>query len=368
MTARNLYGSPFKLAFAKLHSATLLPPLETSPNVLTSSVLASASLLLSEHVATDDPGCDTPFHARLRTLACSAYPPVPDDHAFTLPEIEHALFQGNLRSAPGLDGLTGMFVRNLFRIHPSFFLLLFNAALRLGHFPTSWKEGRIIFIPKPGRPPHLPSAYRPIVMNSLFGKVLERLLNSRLYFFLNSNHLLHDSQFGFTHARSAPLALYVLKQRLLSLKASKTPAVLISLDFQGAFDSVWHAAVLFFLRRHRCPANLYHLLCSFLSGRRVVFRARAGEVSASPTIGSPQGSPISPLLWNLIVHSLLSLPMPDGTTMSLTTPGADRAAQDQTTASPRESTFTAEAPCGYTTTPRACKFSRKIRRPRRLHL
>ncbi|KAH7979096.1 hypothetical protein HPB49_008106 [Dermacentor silvarum] len=277
MTARNLYGSPFKLAFEKLHSATLLPPLETSPNVLTSSVLASASLLLSEHVATDDPGCDTPFHARLRTLACSDYPPVPDDHAFTLPEIEHALFQGNLRSAPGLDGLTGMFVRHLFRIHPSFFLLLFNAALRLGHFPTSWKEGRIIFIPKPGRPPHLPSAYRPIVMNSLFGKVLERLLNSRLYFFLNSNHLLHDSQFGFTHARSAPLALYVLKQRLLSLKASKTPAVLISLDFQGAFDSVWHAAVLFFLRRHRCPANLCHLLRSFLSGRRVVFRARAGE-------------------------------------------------------------------------------------------
>ncbi|KAH7948794.1 hypothetical protein HPB49_002337 [Dermacentor silvarum] len=121
MTARNLHGSPFKLAFEKLHSATLLPPLETSPNVLTSSVLASASLLLSEHVATDDPGCDTPFHARLRTLACSDYPPVPDDHAFTLPEIEHALFQGNLRSAPGLDVLTGMFVRNLFRIHPSFF-------------------------------------------------------------------------------------------------------------------------------------------------------------------------------------------------------------------------------------------------------
>ncbi|KAH7973587.1 hypothetical protein HPB49_002816 [Dermacentor silvarum] len=41
MTARNLYGSPFKLAFEKLHSATLLPPLETSPNVLTSSVLAA---------------------------------------------------------------------------------------------------------------------------------------------------------------------------------------------------------------------------------------------------------------------------------------------------------------------------------------
>ncbi|KAH7932815.1 hypothetical protein HPB49_003253 [Dermacentor silvarum] len=36
-----------------------------------------------------------------------------------------------------------------------------------------------------------------------------------------------------------------------------------------------------------------------------------GEVSAAPTLGSPQGSPISPLLWNIIIYGLLELPFPD---------------------------------------------------------
>ncbi|KAH7932688.1 hypothetical protein HPB49_000978 [Dermacentor silvarum] len=312
LTTRNLFGDPFKLAFAKLSPPTHLPPLFQTKGNLTSSVLSSAALLLRVHVGADDPAEDTEFHRRVRCVVDAPYPRTADDFPFTLTEVEHAVSLGNPRAAPGLDGLTAAFIRNLFRLKPQFFLRIFNAALTLGHFPSCWKAGRIIFITKPGRPLDQPSAYRPIVMNSLFGKILERLLNSRLYYFLCSRNLIHPRQFGFTHARSAPLALYALRQRLFSLKTAKTPAVLISLDFTGAFDSVWHAAVLFFLRKHHCPANLYHLLRSFLSGRRVVYRSSAGEVSACPSIGSPQGSPISPLLWNIIIHSLLDLDFPPG--------------------------------------------------------
>ncbi|XP_037558085.1 uncharacterized protein LOC119435243 [Dermacentor silvarum] len=56
------------------------------------------------------------------------------------------------------------------------------------------------------------------------------------------------------------------------------------------------------------------------------------------------------------------------TAMSPTTPGADQAAQDQETASPRESTSSADAPCGSPSTPRFSRFGRKIHSPRRLDL
>ncbi|XP_037576766.1 uncharacterized protein LOC119458988 [Dermacentor silvarum] len=56
------------------------------------------------------------------------------------------------------------------------------------------------------------------------------------------------------------------------------------------------------------------------------------------------------------------------TAMSTTTPGSDRTAQNQRTASPRESTSTAEAPRGSTSTPYVSKFGRKIPTPRRLDL
>ncbi|KAL3242998.1 hypothetical protein MRX96_020677 [Rhipicephalus microplus] len=111
------------------------------------------------------------------------------------------------------------------------------------------------------------------------------------------------------------MALVHLKETLLQLRVSKTPAVLMSIDFQGAFDSVWHPRVLAFFRERCVPANLYHMLRTFLQQRWVVFRSNAGEQVAYPSLGSPQGSPISPLLWNVVIHDLLCLPLPTGITI-----------------------------------------------------
>lgn len=228
-----------------------------------------------------------------------------DDRPFTLDEIEYAISQGREGSSPGLDGITLPMLKCLFRSHPGFFLFIFNSALKLGYFPQLWRKGRVIFIPKPGRPPEHTSSYRPIVMNSLFGKILERLLNSRLYFFLFSHGLLHGHQFGFTHGRSAVMALYALRQRLAEYKQQKVPAIIVAIDFKGAFDSVWHPLVLHSLQK-------YYLLRSILRDRSILYRSQSGEASARPTLESLQGSPLSPLLWNLVIRGLLDLPVPHG--------------------------------------------------------
>ncbi|XP_037576678.1 uncharacterized protein K02A2.6-like [Dermacentor silvarum] len=77
-----------------------------------------------------------------------------------------------------------------------------------------------------------------------------------------------------------------------------------------------------------------------------------------PTTGRPAEGTTSPP----------GTPAAAQTAMCPTTPGADRAAQDQGTASPRESISTADATRGSTYTPRVSKFGGKIRRPRRLDL
>ncbi|KAL1476085.1 hypothetical protein MTO96_036780 [Rhipicephalus appendiculatus] len=51
-----------------------------------------------------------------------------------------------------------------------------------------------------------------------------------------------------------------------------------------------------------------------------------------------------------------------------TTLGADQAAQDQRTASPRESTFTTVEPERSASTPRVSRYGRRIRSPKRLNL
>ncbi|KAH7964674.1 hypothetical protein HPB49_000143 [Dermacentor silvarum] len=74
LTTRNLFGDPFKLAFAKLSPPTHLPPLFQSDGNLTSSVLSSAALLLRVHVGADDPAEDTEFHRRVRCVVDAPYP------------------------------------------------------------------------------------------------------------------------------------------------------------------------------------------------------------------------------------------------------------------------------------------------------
>ncbi|KAH7961709.1 hypothetical protein HPB52_011560 [Rhipicephalus sanguineus] len=86
-------------------------------------------------------------------------------------------------------------------------------------------------------------------------------------------------------------------------------------DFHGAFDSVWHPYVLRYFRERLLHSKLYHLLRTFLEDRTVFLRSHAGQVEASPSLGSPQGSPLSPLLWNVVIDDLLSLRMPRGVTV-----------------------------------------------------
>ncbi|KAH7963847.1 hypothetical protein HPB52_023720 [Rhipicephalus sanguineus] len=275
----------------------------------------SAALLLETQIAVDSPSSDKSCHAVTRELATAPYASSVQDVPFTETEVADVLDRMSPRSSPGPDSITPLLMRGLFRAQRKFVLMVLNTALRLGYFPRCWRSGRIIFIPKPGRPPQRTTSYRPICVTSIFGKMLERLLNARLYYFLWHNGYVHENQFGFTHARSAVVALDTLKTRLLQLKASNVPAILMSLDFQGALDSVWHPLVLKFFRDRGIAHNLYHLLRTFLHDRSVVFTSHAGQLTAHPSLGSPQGSPLSPMLWNVIIYDLLCLPMPPGVTI-----------------------------------------------------
>ncbi|KAH7936840.1 hypothetical protein HPB49_005706 [Dermacentor silvarum] len=66
-------------------------------------------------------------------------------------------------------------------------------------------------------------------------------------------------------------------------------------------DSYYAAHGNYKMNIDRAKTSASKSLCSELSKR---------EVSAAPTLGSPQGSPISPLLWNIIIYGLLELPFP----------------------------------------------------------
>ena len=81
-------------------------------------------------------------------------------------------------------------------------LNIFNYIWTTGKFPDDWQYATIIPIPKPGKDPAEPNNYRPIPLTSCLCKTLERMINKRLTWFLESDNHISRFQSGFRSDRS----------------------------------------------------------------------------------------------------------------------------------------------------------------------
>ena len=81
-------------------------------------------------------------------------------------------------------------------------LNIFNIIWLSGDFPSDWRKAIVIPISKPGKDPTNPTNYRPIALTSCICKTMERMINRRLVWYLESHKLLTNVQCGFRSKRS----------------------------------------------------------------------------------------------------------------------------------------------------------------------
>ena len=84
-------------------------------------------------------------------------------------------------------------IKNIIAPHLS---KLFNSCMAQGTFPPSLKTGRITPIHKKG-PKNDITNYRPASTLPIFGKIFEKIIYDRLYFFITARKILSPTQFGF---------------------------------------------------------------------------------------------------------------------------------------------------------------------------
>ena len=72
---------------------------------------------------------------------------------------------------------------------------------RTGKYPEDWHEAVIIPIPKPGKDKTEATNYRSIALTSCICKTMERMINDRLVWFLESTNLISRNQAGFRKKR-----------------------------------------------------------------------------------------------------------------------------------------------------------------------
>ena len=235
---------------------------------------------------------------------------------FTLSELKLCINDLS-NSAPGPDQIHNLILKHLPEETILLLLNIFNDIYTKQEFPTSWHDATIIPIPKPGKDHSNPSNYRPIALTNCFCKLMEKLVNVRLSWFLENVEGLSNFQCGFRKGRSTTDHLVRLEKLIREAFLQKEHLVAVFFDLEKAFDTTWKHGILNDLYNLGLRGHLPIFIKNFLSDRH--FQVKVGSSLSDPydqEEGVPQGSILSPLLFEIKINSIVNT-LRDNTDCSL---------------------------------------------------
>jgi ribonuclease HI len=225
----------------------------------------------------------------------------------SLEEVERCTI-GVTSTSPGTDKVTVRLLKACWYAIKNKLHSLFEKCLQLSHFPTCWKGAEVAMIPKvgPGKDPASVRSWRPIALLSCISKGFERILAKRFTWTALTHNILSKQHAGALPKRSAMDLVASLTHDLEAALQQKKVATLVTLDVQGAFDALMPNRLLRRMQSQGWPISAICLVRSFLVGRRVRVRLEdRTTIFYDVDCGTPQGSPLSPVIYMLYLAELL---------------------------------------------------------------
>ena len=208
-------------------------------------------------------------------------------------------------TAPGPSGVGYKLLKWAHQARPDYLPHLLNLCLNTGYHP--WKTATVIMINKPQKPDYtIPKAYHPIALLECTGKLLEKIIAKQINADIEQFDLLPMTQFGSRPKHNAIDAVASLVHKIQSTITTGHAGALLLFDISGFFDNVNPVCTTVILRNKGFPPSVCTWTLSFLTERKAAIQMGHYISEPFPVLnGTPQGSPLSPILSALYTSSLL---------------------------------------------------------------
>ena len=277
-----------------------IPPLFNRPEVFSSASdkvkLFAESFSLNSNL--DDSGVSLPVFPSRTNLKL-------DNISVTPKMIRKVILNLDLSKASGPDCIPVVVLKNCEPELSYILAELSNKCLKESCFPDCWKVSSVVPVFKNVGERFTAQNHHPVSLPSVVSKVFQKLVNNRIVEHLEKCGLFSDFQYGFRSCRSTVDHLTVVSDRIARVFNRSGATRAVALDISKAFDRVWHAGLLHKLKSYGISGQIFSLISSFLSNRRlrVVLDGKSPQEYPFNT-GVPQGSILGPTLFLLYINDL----------------------------------------------------------------